>query len=186
MKPTDELKNEHEAIKLMLRILEAVSKKLESGGKVDAKHLESMVEFIQVFADKCHHAKEEGLLFPAMERAGIPRERGPIGVMLLEHTEGRDFVKGMKEAAAEYRKGDPQAGVEFAEQAMNYANLLSNHIGKEDNILYPMADARLTAAAQQDLEKDFEKIEKEVIGPGRHEAFHKLLHHLEEEFLKKP
>lgn len=184
MKPTDDLKKEHEAIKLMLRILEAISKMLESGEKVDAKHLDSMVEFIQVFADKCHHGKEEGLLFPAMERAGIPRERGPIGMMLFEHTEGRDFVKGMKEAAAKYRKGDPKAGGEFAKQARNYANLLSSHIGKEDNILYPMADARLSEAAQQDLEKGFEKIEKEVIGQGRHEEFHELLHRLEEEYLK--
>lgn len=186
MKPTDELKKEHEAIKLMLRIMDAVSKKLDSGEKVDAKNLDGMVEFIRVFADKCHHGKEDGLLFPAMERAGIPRERGPIGVMLLEHMEGRDFVKGMKEAAAKYKKGEKKAGAEFAEQARNYANLLSNHIGKEDNILYPMADARLSEAAQQDLEKGFEKIEEEVIGPGRHEEFHKLLHHLEEEYLKKP
>ena len=93
-------------------------------------------------------------------------------------------MRGMKEAAAKYKKGDRKAGGEFAEQARNYANLLSNHIEKEDNILYRMAKSRLSEAAQQGLEKGFEKIEKEVIGPGRHEEFHRLLHHLEEEYLK--
>lgn len=47
-----------------------------------------------------------------------------------------------------------------------------------------MADARLSAAAQEGLEKGFEKIEKDVIGPGRHEEFHRLFHHLKEEYLK--
>jgi hemerythrin-like domain-containing protein len=185
MKPTEDLKKEHESIKLMLRILEEVSKKLEAGEKVDAGHLDSILEFILVFADKCHHGKEEGLLFPAMEKAGIPGQRGPIGVMLYEHKQGRDFVKAMREAVAKYKKGGKRAGREVAKNARNYASLLSQHIEKEDNILYPMADGRLSAAAQEDLKKGFEKIEKEVIGPGRHEEFHRLLHRLKEEYLKE-
>jgi hemerythrin-like domain-containing protein len=185
MKPTEDLKKEHEAIKLMLRILEEVSKRLEAGEKVNAEHLDSILEFIQVFAYKCHHGKEEGLLFPAMEKAGIPREHGPIGAMLYEHKEGRNFGKGMNEAVAEYKKGRKKDGREVAKNARNYADLLSKHIEKEDNILYPMADGRLSAAAQEDLEKGFEKIEKEVIGPGRHEEFHRVLHRLNEEYLKQ-
>jgi hemerythrin-like domain-containing protein len=78
VKPTEELKKEHEAIKLMIRIMGSVSDRLESGKKVDPKHLDSILEFIKVFADKCHHAKEEDLLFPAMEKAGIPLERSKI------------------------------------------------------------------------------------------------------------
>jgi len=184
MKPTEDLKKEHESIKLMLRILEEVSKRLEAGEEVSSEHLDRILEFIQVFADKCHHGKEEGLLFPAMEEVGIPRERGPIAVMLYEHKEGREFVKRMREAVDEYKKGWEKAGREIAKNAKNYAVLLSQHIEKEDNILYPMADGRLSAAAQEDLEKGFEKIEKEVIGPGRHEEFHRLLHKLKEEYLK--
>jgi hemerythrin-like domain-containing protein len=185
MKPTEDLKKEHEAIKVMLRILEEVSARLEAGKKVNPEHLDSILEFIQVFADKCHHGKEEGLLFPAMENAGILEERGPIGVMLHEHEQGRDFVKGMKEAVAKYKKGGEKAGLQVAKNARNYASLLSQHINKEDNILYPMADGRLSEAAQEDLEKGFEEIEKEVIGPGRHEEFHTLLHRLNEEYLKR-
>lgn len=185
MKPTEELKKEHEAIKLMLRILEKVSERLEAGEKVSTEHLDRILEFIRVFADKCHHGKEEDLLFPAMEKAGIPSERGPIGVMLYEHSEGRDFVKGMSEAIEEYKKGRKKAGKGVAKNARNYAALLSQHIDKEDNILYPMADARLSPADQGNLEKGFEKIEKEIIGAGRHEEFHKLLHRLKEEYLKE-
>lgn len=183
MNPTEELKKEHEAIKLMLRILGIVSEKLESGEKVNAKHLDEIVEFIQVFADKCHHGKEEDLLFPAMASVGFPRDRGPVCVMLIEHKEGRGYVKEMKEGIADYKAGKMESASKIAENARNYAALLSQHIEKEDNVLYPMADANLSEAKQKELEKGFERVENEIVGRGKHEEFHRLLHRLKETYL---
>ncbi len=182
MKPTDVLKNEHKAILLMLEVAESVSQKLEAGEKVPAEHLTQMVDFIRGFADKCHHAKEEDLLYPAMEKTGMPRQGGPIGVMLVEHTEGREFVRKMKEAAEKYAAGDKKAGLQFAANARLYASLLSQHIHKEDNILYPIADARLSPQTQAGLEKDFERVEDEVVGAGKHEEYHRLLEELEKTY----
>lgn len=62
MRPTEELVNEHNAIKRMLRVLEAVAAKLDAGTEVDPDDLEQMVDFIRGFADRCHHGKEEDLL----------------------------------------------------------------------------------------------------------------------------
>src|SRR5512136_2617308 len=95
MKPTEELSREHQAILTMIRILHKMADRLDAGTAVDPDDLDRSVEFIRVFADKCHHAKEEGHLFPEMERAGIPRDRGPIGVMLAEHEDGRKHVAAM-------------------------------------------------------------------------------------------
>jgi hemerythrin-like domain-containing protein len=184
MKPTQELSAEHQAILLMIRILEKMSDRLEEGGTIDLGHLEKAVDFIKVFADKCHHGKEEDLLFPAMERAGIPRTGGPLGVMLHEHVEGRGYVKAMTDALAGVRKGDLKARAEFARNARSYGALLSQHIFKEDNILYPMADGRLSAAQQDELETCFAEVEEKVIGHGRHEAYHRLLEELEAEYLR--
>ena len=183
MKPTEELKDEHQAIKLALKILGKICEKLELGAGVDPAHLENMVDFIRTFADRCHHGKEEDLLFPEMEKAGMPREGGPIGVMLTEHDAGRRFVKGMIEAAGQYRAGESGAASQFAENARNYIDLLTRHIDKEDNILYPMADKLLPEDRQQALLADFAKVEAERIGAGRHEAFHQMLHELREIYL---
>ena len=95
MTPAEQLKEEHQGILLMLRILEKVAAKLGAKGKLDLKHLERIVEFFRVFVDKCHHGKEEDLLFPEMEKAGVPKEQGPIGVMLAEHQQGRGYIRGM-------------------------------------------------------------------------------------------
>jgi len=184
MKPTDQLRQEHKAVKLMLQILEKMCHELESGEeKVNPNHLDQVMEFIKVFVDKCHHAKEEELLFPAMEAAGIARERGPIGVMLMEHDIGRNYVKNLSEAVDKYRAGDSRASSGIVENARKYAGLLSEHIVKEDSILYPMAEAHLSEESQKKLLEEFERLENERVGAGKHEEFHKMLSSLRDIYL---
>ncbi|HSA94530.1 MAG TPA: hemerythrin domain-containing protein [Acidobacteriota bacterium] len=183
MKPTEELSHEHQAILTMIRVLGRVADRLDAGAAVDPDDLEQAVGFIRGFADKCHHAKEEGHLFPEMEKAGIPRDRGPIGVMLAEHVQGRAHVAAMAAAIPEIRKGDRTAARAFASAARGYGELLVQHIMKEDRILYPMADARLTPEQQDSLEACFAEVEKNIVGEGKHEEYHRLLERLERTYL---
>lgn len=183
MTPTEQLKEEHQGIQLMLSILEKVCQRLESGERVDTGHLEKILEFIRVFADQCHHGKEEDLLFPEMEKAGIPKEQGPIGVMLVEHGKGRDYVRGMNEAMPGYKRNEANASSRFVENARNYIALLSQHIDKENNVLFPLGDRALSDGQKKKLVEDFEKLEHERIGEGKHEEFHELLRHLKDVYL---
>jgi len=183
MKPTEQLVEEHDAIKIMLKIMEKVAQKLEAGEKVAPEDLEAMVDFIRTFADKCHHGKEEDLLFSAMTEAGIPGENGPIAVMLMEHDKGRSFVRGLAEGIAGYKNGEKGAARQIAKNARNYASLLVQHIDKENNILYPMADMHISAEKQEELLEKFEKVEEEIIGPGRHRELHQTLERLRDTYL---
>lgn len=178
MKATEQLKEEHRAIEVMLNILEEVSRKLEAGENVAPEHLDRILEFIRVFADGCHHGKEEDVLFPAMEEMGVPRNSGPIGVMLTEHVLGRSYIAGMSAAIGGYKEGRRDASSRIVENARNYATLLPQHIFKEENILYQIADSLLSEERQEELLEEFEKIEQDRIGAGKHEEFHKLLHDL--------
>jgi hemerythrin-like domain-containing protein len=63
--------------------------------------------------------------------------------------------------------------------------LLDEHISKEDNVLFPLAEKHLSDRKQAELYEGFEKIEVEKIGPGKHDEFHKLLDHLENAYLEK-
>lgn len=180
MRPTEQLTEEHTTIKSMLQILEKVCQKLDSGIEVNPQHLAQIIEFIKVFADKCHHGKEEDLLFPELEQAGMPRNGGPIGTMLVEHNIGREYVKGMSEAITQYQAGDRSASPRFVDNARSYIALLTQHIDKEDHGLFPAADMRLSKEKQEQLLEGFEKVEQDVIGAGRHEEFEKLLNHLKE------
>src|SRR5665647_273873 len=94
MKATQQLKDEHEGVRLMLRILGEVSRQFDFEGHVPNEHFEGIFEFLKVFVDKCHHGKEEELLFPALTKVGIPQD-GPIAVMLFEHEMGRKYIRVM-------------------------------------------------------------------------------------------
>jgi hemerythrin-like domain-containing protein len=166
----------------MLRIIGKVCDRMEAGKPVPVPHLEQILEFLKVFVDSCHHGKEEDHLFPAMEAAGVPREGGPIGRMLVEHEQGRVFVRAMNAAARIYAGGAAVGAVEFVSNARGYRELMLAHIDKEDNVLYPIADARLSAETQAALSVDFERLEEERIGHGRHEAFHAMMDRLGREY----
>jgi Uncharacterized conserved protein len=177
MLATEDLRTEHEGILHMLAILRAIASDLKSGAPLPRKRLEDILEFLRVFADKCHHGKEEDILFPALERTGLPREGGPIGVMLHEHVLGRGHIRDMGAAL------DADAPDAFAAAGLAYADLLTQHIAKENNVLFVMAERLLGAEALTAMHEDFERLEAERIGPGRHEAFHRLLDELAAAYL---
>lgn len=137
---TNYLVEEHDLILRMIRVIGKLNQKLMGGEPVEAEDLRSVVDFIRNFADRCHHAKEEDLLFKKMEERGFSPEQGPVAVMLYEHDLSRNFVKAMEEGIDAYEKGDQQAAKQIAENAGRYSQLLTEHIHKENNILYPMAD----------------------------------------------
>jgi len=68
MRPTQDLVHEHEIVSRALAILDKLCNKIENGEKIDSSHVLKIVDFLVGFVDKCHHAKEEELLFTAIER----------------------------------------------------------------------------------------------------------------------
>ncbi len=179
MKASDVLMNEHRAVERVLKVLNRSADRLDAGDTVPAAIFADSLDFLRNFADKCHHGKEETALFPAMARAGVPVERGPIGVMLAEHEEGRGYIRAMGEALEGYQRGDESARKPLAENARAYAQLLAQHIRKEDGILFPMADQVLPEAEQKRLVAEFDRIEAEHIGPGVHEHYHQMIDELD-------
>ena len=185
MKAIQELRMEHDAVRLTLKVLDRICQKIELSGKLDdPQDVDHLLEFFTVFVDKCHHGKEEELLFPALEQIGVNRDKGPIGVMLREHQLGRECVQKMKTAFLQFKAGAVPAAVDFTRSARDYISLLNQHIDKENNILFPIAEKQLTEAKLAELLKGFERIEEQKIGVGKHEEFHKMIDQLESAYLK--
>jgi len=175
--PTQVLMAEHE---LILEALDAMEKKvaaIQAGAAPDRDYFDKAVNFLRGFADKCHHGKEENLLFKRMTERGFPVQGGPIGVMLSEHEAGRAFIRAIAEGAARLGTG-PAAARQIVENARGYIDLLRAHIGKENNVLFPMADRALRPEDQAYLAKEFERFEAEETGAGVHEAMLALLKEL--------
>ena len=170
--PTRVLRDEHQRI---LDVADALEGLLADPDGADFRRLEKCIRFIRLFADACHHGKEEDLLFPALQEQGLPRDSGPIAVMLHEHRLGRRFASTMADNVDAARAGDTEAWSRLERAGRDYVGLIRGHILKEDNVLFGMADqlvagtacTKLCAAYDATADHTFEgctKAELEALG----------------------
>jgi hemerythrin-like domain-containing protein len=179
MKSLDILKEEHVITERALALLEPAGECVRKGQPPPAGFEQWAIEFFRHFADKCHHAKEETGLFPLLEGRGMPREGGPVGVMLSEHERGRDFLRRMQEAASR------RDHVGFALVAEEYAHMLRQHIFKENHVLFQMAESFLTKEDDAELLEKFLNVEHEHGADALHERWHREIENWEQTFRER-
>ena len=161
MNPTRRLREEHQLILQVLDCFETALAEAVESGEVHRSVFEPFVKFFQGFADQCHHCREEDHLFPCMEQAGIPREGGPIGVMLHEHQQARMHVRTISEHLEAADTGDSDAVQIIFDHGRSYLNLLRAHIDKEDHCLFGMADQLIQGPQLTSLNQSYEETESE-------------------------
>jgi hemerythrin-like domain-containing protein len=148
---TQALVNEHKLILRMIALLERNAPRTADGSYTNWRFYLDGVDFIRNYADRFHHAKEEDVLFEALVTNGMPRENSPVAAMLMEHDRGRAYVKAMESAALNALVGNPGMEGIIAENALAYAELLREHIAKEDEILYPLAERVIPATMRDSI-----------------------------------
>jgi hemerythrin-like domain-containing protein len=168
MKATDILMDEHRVIEQVLNCLEKLADRCEAEEVLDGTSAREALAFLRTFAEQCHHGKEEGHLFPLLEARGFLRHRGPTGVVLREHEEGRRLLTEMATAIGR------EVSREFVGPARSYVGLLREHIRKEDACLFPMAAGFLTTWDAELLAQRFEHVESADMAAGTREHYLQL------------
>jgi len=186
MNATQELTNEHGAVLVGLKILDKIATAITERSEQAPKDLERLLDFFKGFVDVCHHGKEEDVLFPELERRGVKREGGPIGVLLAEHELGREHVRAIAAGLERLRSGDEAAiaaaAAVISEHARAYDELLRQHIRKERDDLFPTADRLVPDDAAATLVEKYDEIERERVGEGKHDVYHAMLHELKDRY----
>ncbi len=183
MKATADLRSEHGGVARMLGIMDVMAARAGRGERVDLDDLQRVIEFLHVFVDKCHHTKEEQLLFPAIRAAGMTAVEPAVRSLLADHIRGREYVARIQAALVRLAERDEAALADLDAAMTDYTELLRAHIHREEGDCFTPADRELPAAVQDELEEGYERIEREVVGGGVHEAFHALLERLGEAYL---
>jgi len=178
MLPTEILSDEHQVILAVCAAAEREARAMRERGAADGARVATMVDFFRSFADRCHHAKEEDLLFVSMAARGFPTEYGPVGMMLHEHRASRANVAAVADNLDAATAGDAAALAAVADNLLAYASLLRAHIFKEDSILYPMANQAFGEADQAALAAEFARVEREVIGADVQERYRRIAREL--------
>ena len=159
---TSALVSEHRLILRMLDVLERVAGATADGDYGDFRFYLEAVDFIRQYADRFHHAKEEDVLFEAMVKNGMPRANSPIAAMLLEHEQGRGLVRAMERAAhGALAEESGQVSI-IVDNALQYVALLRDHIAKEDEILYPLAERIIPASLRSEIIRGYQVAESHV------------------------
>jgi len=168
-KATDELRREHESILSVLEIAEDVIINTNHSDEAKLKFGNEFIYYLSIFTDRCHHGKEEDHLFPTMIHKGFPNHDGPIGVMLQEHINGRNMVKEMRTCV------DQKDLIRLIQHIGEYSAFIRNHIAKENNLIFPMADKYLSPEEQDEMFENFEIFEEDVVGHGVHQQLHDMI-----------
>ncbi len=165
---------EHEMIERAMDVL-----KTELGGLVAGKEaslrLQRAVDFLLQFGDKMHNTKEERFLFPLLEQRGIPKEGGPIAVMLAEHAAERELLGRMQLAMPDLEKTPGPDIDKFVADGLKYLEVRANHIWKENDVLYAMGRKVFAEADNTNLIESFRGIDLDSYGPEADRLFMKML-----------
>lgn len=166
---TESLRKDHDLIKKVLKAMALTVKLLEDGRQIPEPILDQVIDFTHNFTDVCHHTKEEEVLFPALESAGMPAKMGPIAVMLMEHKRSREIANVIRTETKRYLDCGDKAGL--ISSMKEYMQHLTEHMWKEDNRLFVMAEMRLARIASK-VAAELDKTEKNQLEEIGHEPDH--------------
>ncbi|MFH1514660.1 MAG: hemerythrin domain-containing protein [bacterium] len=147
--PLRRLVDEHTLIKRMIALIPDLTGNLDLESESGRQIVLETVDFIRHYADTFHHAKEEEILFKYFDESNEI-----IQVMLTDHTNGRNHVKNVLEGIENRDKE------KVNEHLTGYMELLTEHIKKEDEILYPWMDRELSDHQVGELHQKFNEADK--------------------------
>lgn len=139
----EQLMNDHQTTE---KVFEAVQLALEAPAGPPPGLLQDALLYFEGYVDSCHNMKEEHHLFPLVEQRGVPRQGGPLAVMLGEHDESRVVLPKLSALIHRYARGDREVLGDLRAAFSHYSALLKDHFWKENDILYPLARRVMTEA----------------------------------------
>ncbi|MEW6571807.1 MAG: hemerythrin domain-containing protein [Nitrospirota bacterium] len=134
MMPIGPLMIEHRLIERMVAMMGKELNRLSKDRRGNPEFIEAVADFICTYADRCHHGKEEDILFRELKRKSISDEhRRIMDELIEEHKFGRRVIGEMADANSRYSKGEGGALSEIIDSLKTLVELYPNHIDKEDN-----------------------------------------------------
>ena len=172
MKPIGPLMWEHRLIEEMLKKVEEEVGNIREKKRLNPVYIDTVVDFIRIYADRTHHGKEEDLLFKALVNKPLTADlRRIMDELVAEHIYSRKAVGRLVEAKEQYVKGNQAMLDEVVAILLDLATFYPVHISKEDkNFFYPVMEY-FTDAEQQDMLQAFWEFDRKMI----HEKYKKVL-----------
>jgi len=155
---------EHRLIERIIALVRQEMSRIKSTKQADPLFIDTVVDFISMYADRTHHGKEEDILFRELAKKAMSAQDRQIMVELIsERAFGRKITREMVEANARYRKGEQSALAVINDKLKVLTEFYPKHIEKEDKVFFPAARKYFTEEEEQQLLNEFWKFDREMI-----------------------
>jgi len=181
LKPYGPLMAEHRIIEQMAALIKIEINKIEKEKSVDPHFINATVGFLRTYADRCHHGKEEDILFEALKKKKISKQHfETLQQLLEEHTIARETVKALINAKDSYVNGNKSALSDIKDNLSKLAELYPTHIELEDKHFFIEVMQYFNEKEQNKMVKDFWEFDRKMI----HSEYKDKVVKLKEEIVK--
>lgn len=133
MLPIGPMMIEHRLIERMIQIMDAEAKRIKKEGVLNLTLIDKTVDFIRTYADRCHHGKEEGILFRELEKKNISKEhKKTMDELVEDHKLGRELTGSLAKARENAAGGNHSQVATVVDIMEKLVNFYPKHIEKED------------------------------------------------------
>ena len=169
---------EHRLIERMIPCLKKEKTRLEEKRCIDCSFLNQTVDFFRMYADKCHHGKEEDILFKALVDKEIsPEHKKVIASLMEDHKYGRSLIKKL-DSIKDNDANDISESVEAVLKILDeLLCLYPRHIQTEDDELFIPAMDYFDEEEQQRMRDEFFDFDRTMI----HTKYKQMIVSLEDE-----
>ena len=175
---------EHRLIERLLTLMAQEFKRIKDNVAVDPEFafvdpvfIDTAVDFIRTYADRCHHGKEEDLLFKALAAKDLsPEHRQTMDDLIREHAWAREATAGLVKAKEGYLLEAPGALDEFMEHLGKLVEFYPRHIDKEDKHFFIPCMAYFSDAEQAGLLARMHEFDRQLI----HEKYRGVVESMEQ------
>ena len=173
----DLLRQDHEMTE---RVFAAMEARFATATGPSRAQVMKLVRYLGDYVDRCHNQKEEQHLFPRLVRAGMPRDAGPLAVMLDEHERARQILARLGSLGRAFAAGDAAALPDLRDAFTAYASLCKDHFWKESDVLYPAAKRMLSGEEAAAIVEGIDALEA-AIGDGTRERYYRMAQEIVDE-----
>ena len=182
MLPIGPLMIEHRLIEKMINVMKGQLDHIQTGNSVSSPLIETITDFIRAYADRCHHGKEEDILFRELAKKTISSEHKRIIEQLLEeHTKGRKLTKTLVEANQKYKQGDQKALPVITDCLHALVTFYPKHIETEDKHFFLPIMAYFTKEEKDSMLAEGYEFDSNLL----HEEYQKIVKETEHAFPPK-
>jgi hemerythrin-like domain-containing protein len=185
MKPTDNLITEHKEICELLNIMSVIAENIKSKDVFYPNDVDEIIDSMIILLDKSHHGKEEDVFYPELILSGILKEKAPLSINNNEHMLAKRYLNEISSCVVNCKIGIDFSGELLADSLANCVDVIHNHIQREEEIVFPLANEAFSIEKQNEIYKKFEDIEQKNIRHNFNDHLNKLVNNLNNKYLVK-